>query len=158
MVIFYLFLGNNSIGFGVSLFLMCLIKLISSFNNFVAFETTFIKGFKNELYWKLIKTIVFNVAFAHFLASMLLAMAKLNEEENWLIAHSIQNSDWNVQYMWAYYWATTVMMTIGFGDISATNHQEGIVLAFLELFSCIVLAYNISEIGSIISALRSAQN
>jgi hypothetical protein len=60
--------------------------------------------------------------------------------------------------MWAYYWATTIMMTIGFGDITATNHGEAIVLAFLELFSCIVLAYNISEIGSVISALRSAGN
>jgi len=46
--------------------------------------------------------------------------------------------------MWAYYWATTIMMTIGFGDITATNHSEAVVLAFLELFSCIVLAYNIS--------------
>lgn len=60
--------------------------------------------------------------------------------------------------MWAYYWATTIMMTIGFGDITATNHSEAIVLAFLEFFSCIVLAYNVSEIGAVISALRSAGN
>ena len=63
-----------------------------------------------------------------------------------------------VQYMWAYYWATTIMMTIGFGDITATNHIEAIIFFFLEFFSCIVLAYNISEIGSVIFSLRSAGN
>lgn len=50
------------------------------------------------------------------------------------------------------------MMTVGFGDYIAFNFREAIIVAFLELFSCIVLAFNISEIGSIISAIRSSQN
>jgi len=78
MVKFVLFLGNNSVGFGVGLFVLCLVKLISCFSNFTVFETTFIKGFRNENYWKLVKTIVFNLGFAHFLASTLLVMATID--------------------------------------------------------------------------------
>lgn len=50
------------------------------------------------------------------------------------------------------------MMTIGYGDFTASTYQEAAVVAFLEFFSCVVLAYNISEIGAIISTIRAAEN
>jgi hypothetical protein len=78
-------LGNNNFWFGVTLFMLCLIKMISSFPNLSVFEATFIKGFRNDNYWKLAKTVIFNIGFAHFLASMLLAMANASEKQNWLI-------------------------------------------------------------------------
>ena len=46
---------------------------------------------------------------------------------------------------------TNIMLTVGFGDISATNTTEAIFLIFIETLSCITLAYNISCLGSIIS-------
>lgn len=46
------------------------------------------------------------------------------------------------------------MLTVGFGDISATNFYEAIILIFIETFSCITLAYNISYVGAIIGSIR----
>ena len=46
------------------------------------------------------------------------------------------------------------MLTVGFGDIAATNHYEAIILIFIETFSCITLAYNISYVGALISEIR----
>ncbi len=46
------------------------------------------------------------------------------------------------------------MLTVGFGDICATNYHEAIVLIFIEIFSCITLSYNINYVGSLISSLR----
>jgi hypothetical protein len=46
------------------------------------------------------------------------------------------------------------MLTVGFGDISATNYYEAFALIFIEAFSCITLAYNISYVGALIGSLR----
>ena len=46
------------------------------------------------------------------------------------------------------------MLTVGFGDLSAANHKEALCLIFIETFSCIIMAYNINRVGSIISNIR----
>jgi len=48
-----------------------------------------------------------------------------------------------------------MMLTIGFGDIVPVTYKEALVLIFLETISCIVLAYNINCVGSLISNIRS---
>lgn len=40
-----------------------------------------------------------------------------------MIAKNIADSDWHEQYIWSYYWANNIMMTVGFGDIVASNYQ-----------------------------------
>ena len=67
---------------------------------------------------------------------------------------NIINSEWTVKYIWGYYWGTNIMLTVGFGDLAANNHYEAIILIFIETFSCITLAYNISEVGALISSMR----
>lgn len=47
------------------------------------------------------------------------------------------------------------MLTVGFGDIVPTNKNEALCMIFIETMSCIVLAYNINRVGSIISKIRS---
>lgn len=63
----------------------------------------------------------------------------------------IQDTEWWVRYFYAFYWGTTIMMTVGFGDVTPNNKHEVIIIAFIEMFSCIVLAYNISYIASLFS-------
>lgn len=62
---------------------------------------------------------------------------------------------WSDQYVWAYYWATTVMLTVGFGDIVPQNSFEALCMILIETTSCIVLAYNVNCVGNIISKIRS---
>jgi hypothetical protein len=47
------------------------------------------------------------------------------------------------------------MMTVGFGDLVATNYQEALCLVFIESVSCIALAYNINCVGGLIHRIRS---
>ena len=86
---------------------------------------------------------------------MLLAMSSLHEH-NWLVAHSIERADWDTQYYWALYWSATLISTTGFGDFVAVNIKEAIVVAFLELFSSVVFAYNLNLIGIIVMSLRES--
>ena len=47
------------------------------------------------------------------------------------------------------------MLTVGFGDLSATNADEALCLIFIEIFSVMCLAYNINWIGTLISNIRA---
>jgi hypothetical protein len=91
----------------------------------------------------------------HFFVAILLAMSSLHEH-NWLVAHMIENANWDTQYFWAVYWSATLISTTGFGDFVAVNIKEAIIVAFLELFSSVVLAYNLNLIGTIVMSLRES--
>jgi hypothetical protein len=93
------------------------------------------------------------------LASIFLAIAKINPDQNWIHVKLIPNLidselTWYKLYIWGYYWATTVATTIGFGDISPVDFREAIVVALVEVFGTMMMAYNISEVGSIITSIR----
>ena len=47
------------------------------------------------------------------------------------------------------------MLTIGFGDIAPVCYQEALCMIFIETISCIVLAYNINCMGSLIANIRA---
>ena len=47
------------------------------------------------------------------------------------------------------------MLTVGFGDIVASNYQEAMCLVFIQTFSCMAFAYNINCIGGIIQQIRA---
>lgn len=81
-------------------------------------------------------------------------MASINPNDNWMNYKDIILAPWPEKYAWAYYWATTIMLTVGFGDLAATNYQEAIVLTMIEMISCITLAYNINCVGTLISNIR----
>ena len=47
------------------------------------------------------------------------------------------------------------MLTIGFGDMVPVCYQEALCMIFIETISCMVLAYNINCVGSLIVNIRS---
>ena len=123
--------------------LLVLMKMPHYLGKMEELEGYFIKNLYIEQYWSLIKTLIFNFAFAHIICILLNAMARLSPGANWMIAKGIENSPWLEKYSWSYYWANTIMLTVGFGDIVATNYKEAICLVFIQTFSCMAFAYNI---------------
>lgn len=89
------------------------------------------------------------------LAVILLTMAEINPNQNWLQSKNLVGSPWYEKYIWSYYWGTTIMLTIGFGDLIPACYQEALCMIFIETISCIVLAYNINCVGSLIAYIRS---
>jgi hypothetical protein len=81
-------------------------------------------------------------------------MAGMDPTNNWLLQKGLLGSPWIERYVWSVYWATNIMLTVGFGDIAAANHQEATCLIFIETLSCIIMAYNINRVGSIINNIR----
>lgn len=58
-------------------------------------------------------------------------MPNFNMESNWHVKLGIIDSIWYIKYVWGYYWGTNIMLTVGFGDITATNYCEAIILVFI---------------------------
>ena len=81
-------------------------------------------------------------------------MAQMNPGENWQAKKGIIVNGWTSKYIWSYYWAVNIMLTVGFGDLSATSDHEALCLIFVEVFAVLCLAYNISLIGTLISNIR----
>ena len=82
-------------------------------------------------------------------------MAKIDVGNGWYQTKGIVDAGWFPKYIWAYYWGVNIMLTVGFGDLVATNHHEAIWLIFIEIISVICLAYNISCVGTLISNIRA---
>ncbi|MCB0370085.1 MAG: hypothetical protein KDD45_11835 [Bdellovibrionales bacterium] len=118
-------------------------------------EVNFIKNYHYEQYWSLVKVVLFNFCFAHILAIFLSAMARLNLGSNWQIAKGLAGAGWFPKYVWSYYWGVNIMLTVGFGDLVATNYEEAMCLVFIEIVSVMCLAYNINWVGTLISNIRA---
>lgn len=107
------------------------LKLLSNIRKLEKFEYLVMVSKDVEQYYGLIKVFLINFVIGHFLSIFLNLMPNLNESENWQIKLGIVQSVWYIKYVWGYYWGTTIMLTVGFGDITATNYFEAIVLVFI---------------------------
>lgn len=80
--------------------------------------------------------------------------------ENW-IDKAINNGNmapdltWWQIYFYSMYWAITTLATVGYGDLTPNNYFEVAFVGLIMLFGTAILSYNLSEIGSVISNLRS---
>ena len=64
---------------------------------------------------------------------------------------------WSEQYIWSYYFGTTIILTIGFGDLHPTNTTEAGLTIFISFFACLFFGYNINCVGNLINAIRQEE-
>ena len=78
---------------------------------------------RKERYYSLFKVFLTNFVIGHFLSVLLNLLPLLNAKNNWYIKLGISQAEWLIKYVWGYYWGTNIMLTVGFGDLSATNYH-----------------------------------
>lgn len=61
---------------------------------------------------------------------------------------------WSTPYIWAFYWGTTIMLTIGFGDITPVSPREAILVSLVEMFGVILFAFLINSVHTIMFSVR----
>lgn len=113
---------------GIISFFSAFLKLFLIRTNLKILELLYINSRKKFYMWNLAKIIIFNIIFGHFISTCLLGIAKIESENNWIMIKLYNNgllSDsqpWYEIYFWSYYWACTIMITVGFGDITPVNY------------------------------------
>ena len=137
--------------------IVSIIRLFASLKKIEKLEYLYISSSEREQYYSLFKIIVTNFAIGHVLSILLNLMAGVSPQESWWTKINISSAPWSSKYIWGYYWGTNIMLTVGFGDLAANNVYEALILVFIETFSCITLAYNISSVGSLIGEIKQSE-
>lgn len=100
---------------------------------------------------KLATTLIFIV---HVFACMWNLLARIevffnSNSHTWLAEKEIDNENWVIKYMAAFYYTLVTSVTVGYGDIVPQNSVERLFSCLIILFGCGQNAYSINSIGSI---------
>ena len=109
---------------------------------------------------ELINLMVFSFYILNIFACiwLYLALIKNSDEKTWLNVHNFEEESQINQYLYAFYWSIVTMMTVGYGDISATNPSEAIFSSFTIFFGCGLFAYFINAVGIIVQDITKEAN
>ncbi|CAK83544.1 unnamed protein product (macronuclear) [Paramecium tetraurelia] len=108
----------------------------------------------------LLQLIITVFYFAHLMACIwyYIGVISLNVYEvSWTTKFQPHSSDPLYYYLYSFYWATTTMVTVGYGDISAQNSYEVLCATVLMIFSTGMFAYAINQIGDIFTHIDTEQ-
>jgi len=62
-----------------------------------------------------------------------------------------------VRYIYSFYFGTSTIFTVGYGDISPRNEVEVVIVIVVQSVGVIIMGYIINEIGYNLSAIRNGR-
>ena len=119
-----------------------------------------LEAFMNQSMIALLNLLLFCLFFIHVFACIWLGLGYLyvGEGSTWIVKSGLLDSSAIEQYFYALYWSAVTLMTVGYGDISATNLHEVMFSTLAVIMGCGVLAYIINSIGIIVADINKEKN
>lgn len=102
-----------------------------------------------------VSLIIISLCIIHWVAcGWYLLGSTSGEPQNWLIQQNLIARPKMEQYIYAFYWCSVTMMTVGYGDILPQNKYETIFVTFVILIGCAFFAYYISTVGCLLQEIN----
>ena len=128
------------------------IKLIEEFR---------VEVIMHHSYLNLLHLLLFCFFFMHIFACLWVFLAFVYQDTSnitWLSKLDLTHASSVYQYLFALYWSTVTLMTVGYGDISAQNIHEICFSIITINVGCGILAYIINTIGLVIGDINKERN
>ena len=103
---------------------------------------------------KFAKLIIMITFIAHWIACFFYYVGQsecAKHEDCWPNYNGVADKPIKTKYIFSLFWAFTTMTTVGYGDIHPNTPKERVLTLFTMLISCVVYAYTIGCIGSLVS-------
>ena len=98
----------------------------------------------------LVNLLFFSFYILNIFACFWFYLGNQDTSPTWLIEKHLQDETITVKYFYSFYWSTVTIMTVGYGDITASNINEVIFTIFTIFFGCALFAYFINSVGGIV--------
>ncbi|CAD8132944.1 unnamed protein product [Paramecium pentaurelia] len=133
--------------------LLIVIRIIRKYQN--STSQIYLKEYQTN-FLDLLTLMLILYFFAHIVACMWYYIGEKTSDlgQSWILKYGFSDKSNGEKYNAAFYWATMTMVTVGYGDITATNYYEILFSNFMMLVSSCIFGYSMNSIGMILKAIQ----
>ena len=136
--------------------IMRMLKVIKHRASTMRYMTSF---FRISLSWERLFWFCVTLVFLlHLLACTWIFIGKLSIEEdpvNWIAVGGFLDKPNSDLYIISMYWTVTTVSTVGYGDITATNHLERMANSCIMLIGVLIYSYMVGSLTNVIGSVDS---
>ena len=158
--LFFLLIYPNTSS-GISLVLLFrMMRFLRFFKLFIIFKRWESLSWINPGYIRIGKFYSIVLLLVHWISCLMFFTAYIDNfpQNSWVVQTGIEKAEIFTQYVRSIYWTTTIMTTVGFGDITPYRDIEYLLISIVMILGATMYALIIGNITSLFNSLDTVKN